>query len=376
MRTRANRAILATLTPVLVLGLGACTQAKSAAGTAITVDAKDDSCTLSVSETTTGDREFKITNNGTKVTEFYVITEEGMVVSEVENLTPGMTRSLFVKIKKPGNYEGNCKPGMVGDGITAALKVTGEAISTATDPKLHEAAQTYQKWVATEADELLAKTTEFVAAVKAKDVEKAKSLYAVARAPWERIEPVAESFGDLDPAIDGREDVIAEGLEFTGFHRLEKDLWVDGLQADSDAIADRLLADVTTIVTRAKSVELDGLQIANGAKELLDEMATGKITGEEDRYSHTDLFDFAANWEGSKKGVEVLRPVLDSKKAEFLADYDKAAATLDELIAKQKKGDGYALYDSVSKADIQALSDALTAVSEQVGKIGAALAQQ
>ena len=105
-------------------------------------------------------------------------------------------------------------------------------------------------------------------------------------------------------------------------------------------------------------------------------MATGKITGEEDRYSHTDLADFAANWEGSKKGVDVLRTVLDSKKADFLADYDRAAATLDGLIAEQKQGDGYARYDTVSTADIQALSDALTAVSEQVGKIGAALAQQ
>lgn len=373
MRIRATTALLV---PALALGLAACTQAKSASGSAITVDAKDDACTLSVSETTTGDREFKITNNGSKVTEFYVLTEDGMVVSEVENLTPGMTRSLFVKIKKPGDYQGNCKPGMVGDGITAALKVTGAAITTATDPKLAEAAKTYQAWVATEADELLTKTTEFVAAVKAKDVPRAKSLYAVARAPWERIEPVAESFGDLDPAIDGREDVMAEGKEFTGFHRLEKDLWVDGLKADSDAIADKLLADVTTIVTRAKSVELDGLQIANGAKELLDEMATGKITGEEDRYSHTDLADFAANWEGSKKGVEVLRPILDSKKAAFLADYDKAAATLDGLIAQQKTADGYALYDTVSKDGIKELSDALTAVGEQVGKIGAALAQQ
>ena len=373
MRTRAT---LALLTPALVLALGACTQAKSAAGTAIAVDATDDSCTLSVKETSTGDREFKVTNKGTKVTEFYVLTEEGMVVSEAENVTPGMTRSLFVKIKKPGAYQGNCKPGMVGDGITADFTVTGEAVTTETDPKLAEAAKTYQAWVATQSDELLAKTTEFVAAVKAKDVDKAKSLYAVARAPWERIEPVAESFGDLDPAIDGREDVIAEGLKFTGFHRLEKDLWVDGLQADSDAIADQLMADVTTIVEKAKGAELDGLKIANGAKELLDEMATGKITGEEDRYSHTDLADFAANWEGSKKGVEVLRPILDSKKAEFLTDYDKAAATLDGLIAKQKTADGYALYDTVSQADIKALSDALTAVGEQVGKIGAALASQ
>jgi iron uptake system component EfeO len=373
MRARATLALLA---PVLAFPLGACAPATSPSGSAIAVEATDDSCTLSASETTTGDREFTITNNGSKITEFYVVTEEGMVLSEVENLKPGATRSVHVTIKKPGQYAGTCKPGMVGDGISTTLTVAGESITTATDPKLEEAARTYQVWVAAQADELLTRTAEFVTAVKSGDVETAKSRYAVARAPWERIEPVAESFGDLDPAIDGREDVVAEGLEFTGFHRLEKDLWVDGLQADSSAIADKLLADVTTIVARAKDADLDGLKIANGAKELLDEMATGKITGEEDRHSHTDLADFAANWEGSKKGVDVLRPVLDSKKADFLADYDRAAATLDGLIAEQKQGDGYARYDTVSTADIQALSDALTAVSEQVGRIGAALAQQ
>ncbi|MCA0337340.1 MAG: EfeM/EfeO family lipoprotein [Actinobacteria bacterium] len=373
MRTRATTVLLA---PLLVVALGACTQAKSAGGSAITVDASDDACTMSTSTTTTGDREFRITNTGTKVTEFYVLTEDGMVVSEVENLTPGMTRSLHVTLKRPGAYKGNCKPGMVGDGIDAALAVTGDTITTDTDPKLEAAAGEYQAWVSAQADELLIRTAEFVAAVKAKDVAQAKSLYAVARAPWERIEPVAESFGDLDPAIDGREDVIAEGLEFTGFHRLEKDLWVDGLQADSDAIADRLLADVTTIVEKSKAADLDGLKIANGAKELLDEMATGKITGEEDRYSHTDLHDFAANWEGSKKGMEVLKPILTDRNQDLVADYNQAATTLDGLIAAQREGEGYRLYTDVPQAEIKALSDALTAVGEQVGRVGAALATQ
>ena len=108
-------------------------------------------------------------------------------------------------------------------------------------------------------------------AVEAGDVEQAKALFPVARTYWERIEPVAEIFGDLDPKIDGREEVVEEGMEFTGFHRLEKDLWVDGLQADSPAIADRLLSDIELLVDRAETLELTPLQLANGAKELLDE---------------------------------------------------------------------------------------------------------
>ena len=55
-------------------------------------------------------------------------------------------------------------------------------------------------------DALLDQDQEFVDAVKAGDVAKAKALFPVARTYWERIEPVAEIFGDLDPKIDGREE--------------------------------------------------------------------------------------------------------------------------------------------------------------------------
>ncbi len=90
---------------------------------------------------------------------------------------------------------------------------------------------------------------------------------------------------------------------------------VDGLQADSDKIADQLLVDVKEIVAKAKTVELTPLQLANGAKELLDEVATGKITGEEDRYSHTDLWDFRSNVDGSQAAIAALRPVVEQKDA-------------------------------------------------------------
>ncbi len=120
--------------------------------------------------------------------------------------------------------------------------------------------------------------------------------------------------------IDGREDVVDEGLKFTGFHRLEKDLWVDGLQSDSSAIADQLLTDVKEIVAKAKGVTLNPLQLANGAKALLDEVAVGKITGEEDRYSHTDLYDFDENVKGSKAAIDALRPVIKARDAALLTE--------------------------------------------------------
>ena len=182
---------------------------------------------------------------------------------------------------------------------------------------------------------------------------------------------MAESFGDLDPKIDGREDVVEEGLTFTGYHRLEKDLWVDGLKADSSAIADQLLADVKRSSRRPPAVELTALSIANGAKELLDEVATTKITGEEERYSHTDLADMKANLQGSQAALEVLRPVITERQPALAAALDQTLHRDQPGARPAQEGPEYATLTEVSADDVKALTVALDALSEEVAKVPA-----
>ncbi len=279
---------------------------------AITVNATDTACELSRTTAPAGQVKFTVTNSGSKVNEFYVYGQNDRVVGEVENISPGLTRDFVVDLSEPGTYQTACKPGMSGDGIRADFTVTGSAAAapTSTDGTLAAAVTKYQAFVSHEADELLEETTEFVALVKAGKVEEAKALYPNARSHWEEIEPVAESFGDLDPKIDGREEVVEDGMPFTGFHRLEKDLWADGLQADSPKIADQLLADVTELVEQAKAVKLNPLQLANGSKALLD---------------------------------------------------------------GQRAGDGFKTYDQLSPEEVKALSDAVNALSEPLSKLTAAV---
>ncbi len=335
----------------------------------ITVTATDTTCELSATTAKAGTVTFAVTNSGSKVNEFYLYAEGDRIVSEVENITPGLSRELKVEVTEPGTFTTSCKPGMVGDGIRGTFTVTGTAVKGSADSKVAKAITDYRAFVASEADEFVENTEAFVTAVKAGDVAGAKSLYAQARHPWEAIEPVAESFGDLDPKIDGREDVIADGLAFTGYHRLEKDLWKDGLQKDSSAIADRLLADVTEIAARSKTVEPTALSIATGAKALLDEVATGKITGEEERYSHTDLWDFDGNLEGSRQALAVLRPVIAERDPALQKALDARFTELSKLLSQHKTGAQYASYTALSDADLKALTVALDALSEQVSKV-------
>jgi iron uptake system component EfeO len=362
-----------------LLALAACTTSggtsgapsSSAAGGVISVEATDSQCAVSTTTAPAGTITFLVQNTGSKVTEFYVYGAGDRIVGEVENITPGVSRELKVEITEPGTFTTACKPGMLGDGIRAEFTVTGSAQPGSADQKVAKAIADYKSYVAEQSTQLVAGTEAFVAAVKAGDVAKAKSLYTPARQPWERIEPVAESFGDLDPKIDGREDVVEEGLPFTGYHRLEKDLWVDGLKPDSSAIADQLLADVKTIAEKATAVDFTALSIANGAKELLDEVATTKITGEEERYSHTDLADMKANLQGSQSALEVMRPVISERQADLATALDQSFTSINQALDQYQKGTDYAPLTDLAPDQVKDLTVKLDALSEQVAKVPA-----
>ncbi|BAL89660.1 putative M75-family peptidase [Actinoplanes missouriensis 431] len=370
---RLTAASAATL--LLLAGCGSSTDdAGGAAGDgSIAVAASDTTCDVAKAESAAGTVTFAIANKGNKVTEFYVYAPGDRVMGEVENIAPGLSRELHVELAA-GTYETACKPGMVGKGIRNGFTVTGSSAPLTEDAKLAQATKDYQRYVKSQTAALIEKTTEFVTAVKAGDAAKAKALFPVSRTYWERIEPVAEIFGDLDPAIDGREDGLEPGQDFTGYHRIEKDLWQTKDISKSGPIADKLLVDVQKIVDQANSAALSPLQLANGAKELLDEVATGKITGEEDRYSHTDLWDFAANVEGSQAAIAALRPALEEKDPALVKTLDEKFAAVEASLEKHRAGDGWKLHNQLTEADLKVLSDHINALAEPISKVAALVA--
>jgi iron uptake system component EfeO len=379
---------LATATAVLAaLALTGC-QAKEdskpadqgkGAPAEITVTASDSACELSGNEGATGAHTFVITNNGNKVTEFYVYGEGERVMGEVENISPGLQRKLIVQLTEPGTYQTACKPGMVGDGIRGDFKVTGATVQIDTQGKFKEASDSYKRYVNSQTDALITATQVFVDAVKKGDVNAAKAQFPVARTYYERIEPVAESFpDDLDPRIDLREADLEPGQKWTGFHRLEKDLWVTGPQPDSNAMADQLMAEVKELDNgvKAPAWTIDSTQIAGGAQGLLDEIAASKITGEEDTFSHTDLWDFKANVEGSQTAVASLRPILDERNAELGKKVDQRFTEVEALLEKYRQGDGFVSYDKVTEPQRQELSRAIDALSKEVSQVQGVIAPQ
>ncbi|UUU21541.1 iron uptake system protein EfeO [Streptomyces sp. DSM 40750] len=384
MRPLRFSVVTAAATVAALTAVTGCTE-KSSAGAdgVIAVTATDTGCEVSKKEFPAGHVELDIENKGSKVTEVYILFPDDRVVTERENIGPGTKQKVTAEVKA-GEYQIACKPGMKGDGIRQDVTATGSGKVAERDPRLDKAVASYRKYAQTQADETIPLVKVFAEAVKDGDVEAAKKAYAPSRIGWERTEPVAESFGDIDPKVDLREDGLEEGRadentekDWTGWHRLERSLWKDGKLTDRDSeLADQLVTDLEDWQNRVGKAEITPTSMANGAKELLDEVATGKVTGEEERYSHTDLVDFKANVEGAEESYELLKSVAAENDPELTKELDQQFAALDTLLDKyraDKTGYDFVSYEKVGADGRKELSDAVNALAEPLSQLAAAV---
>ena len=370
--------------------VAACTEnAKDSGGDSgdarwVSVTSTDDSCDVSSAEVPSGTVTFDVTNEGSKVTEFYLLGEDGLrIVGEVENVGPQLSRQLVVNAPA-GTYFTACKPGMKGDGIRAHFTVTrsgNEPVVSTDDQQLVDAAlANYSTYVQDQSDQLVTKTQQFVDLYKAGDDDAARALYPEARTHWERIETVAESFGDLDPRTDAREADLEPGQKWTGWHLIEKDLWPQlavnytPLTPKQRAFyADDLMQNITTLDARVQKLDYTVDQIANGSRGLLEEVAAGKVTGEEEYWSHTDLWDFQANVDGARVGFEGLKPIVEQKDPELAKTLTTRFAELQTLLDAQRTDTGFTFYDQLTPEEIKDLANAVNALSEPLSQLTGAV---
>lgn len=392
-------AATAVALPALLVG---CTDKQDPAE-AIAVTSTDDSCELATTEARTGVVNFQVTNNGTKVTEFYVYANNNRVLGEVENIGPGLSGTLTVDILEPGSYGVACKPGMVGRGIRTQIDVAGEAQEATQAPAdVNAAKKRYLEYVRGQLDGLTAQVGTFVDAIKGGELDAARAQFGQVRTFYERIEPVAESFPDLDPAIDMRWDDTEDGTQpFTGFHRLERFLWpprpeqigdAPGQVSAADAaaaqandtpeaigpVADELLANVTTLRDEVSKPDFtfETRSFVQGPQALIDEVAATKVDGEEDRYSHTDLWDFAANVDGSETLIAELQPIISEKNPGLMDTITAQFAAIRDTIEEFRDGDGYVSYTEVDDAARKDLSNKIDALSASLSQVPALVLEQ
>ena len=297
------------------------------------------------------------------------------ILGEQENLTPGLSGGFSLTIQ-PGTYQVSC-PGASQPHWT--FTVTGKATgpSSQSNPQLATAVQGYAGYVKQNTADLVSHTQAFCQAINAQDMNQAKVLYPQARVYYERIEPVAEVWGSLDTSIDGRwENPVTVKSQFTGFHRIEQMLWQDNSLTGASAMCAGLVKNEQQLLTLVSKAQYNPLEMGSGATDLINEAGTSKISGEEERYSNTDLPVFAANVEASTKVVTLLQPYLQGKDSGLVPLIQQRDATVQKLLANLRATPGYdqtgyVEYTTVTKADRRQLSAAVNALAEAMSQMSA-----
>ena len=233
----------------------------------------------------------------------------------------------------------------------------------------------YKKFVEEQIDMLLKDTENFAQLLKDGKLDEAKKAYPLIRMAYERSEPIAESFGESDIKIDYRLADFKEEFKteegWKGFHRIEKILWEENTTKGTEKYADELVNDIKELKAKITTIEVTPDLMLTGAIDLLNEVSTQKITGEEEIFSHTDLYDFRANIEGAQKIFELFRPKLEKKDAKLVATLDTEFKAVNDLLNKYMIDDKhYKLYTDLTKEDTKALAEAVTKLGEPLSQMG------
>lgn len=344
------------------------------------VDGKDQ-CVPDFSAAPAGPVTFTISNKDASGVSEVELLSDKRILGERENIIPGLKAVNFTVTLAGGEYQLYC-PGATTE--TKPFTVTGDAAPAASGGVaglLKEGTEGYAKYVSGQVDSLVLAAAALQKAVDSGDVAASQQAYAAARPFFERIEPVAESFPDLDPALDLRVADVEPGAEWTGFHPLEKDLFeTKAITEKSKALAAGIVKNVGTLKTLTAELEYKPEELANGASGLLEEVQSSKITGEEEAYSKLDLVDFAANVEGSQQAFEYLKPALKEIDATLTEQIATQFETVTTALADYKDPaalGGWKPYtEELKKTDaakltqlIQALQAPLAKISEKVATV-------
>ena len=348
----------------------------------VVVNIHPHSCEPNALTVPAGRASFRIVNRSDRAVEWEIL-DGVLVLEERENIAPGLSQVINANLA-PGDYTITC--GLLSN-PRGTLHVTPTAASdAAAKAKPSMVAfigplSEFRVYLSSQGTALIKAATALEQAIEAGDLSQAQALYVPARAAYQRIAPAAQRLAELDNAINARADYFEKREQdpaFIGFHRLEYALFqqrnLDGLTP----VAQRLTRDVTTLKQQLLAEPLPPEQLVSIVVRNLYTLADVRASsGEEERYSHTDLNGFAANLDVARKVVELLRPLLNKSAADVLPKIDSALAAFDSELNGLKVKDGYASYDSVSAeqrkqiADkAQALADALDTIDPALGLSG------
>lgn len=344
-----------------------------------------DTCLLDHASAATGPVTFTVSNtDSTGITEIELLSD-ARILGEKENLAPGLAPVTFTATLSGGTYQIYC-PGA--DPETQPFTVTGRAAATptgSTQVVLADGVTGYAAYVRGVITDMQGAVAQLRTAVDSGDVVASKKAYATLRPYYEKVESDVEGFiepgadptknaGNLDYLVDMRGSNLDPEVGWTGMHAIERDLWQGGaITPQTKKYAADLQTDIGKLTAVARTLTYKPEDLANGAAGLLEEVQSGKITGEEEAFSHLDLVDFSANVEGAQQAFSFLEPGLmtidPALTAQITAQFTLVRNQLSTYRDASQLG-GFKPYTAALRAtDAAALSKAVQGLQDPLSRI-------
>ncbi|RPA65340.1 peptidase M75 family protein [Gordonia oryzae] len=382
-------------TAVAIVGVAACSSSddgdSSSATKTVTVEMTNDGCKVTPDKVDAGPITFEIKNTNAAAVSEVELLQDGKILAERENIAPGMAATSFSHKLDGGTYQLYC-PGATTEKTTFTVTGTATRATGSVPDQLNAAAAEYKQYVITQANSLTTSTQNLVDAVDSGDLAAAKDAYIKARPYYERIEPIAGSFCangasdcstdkavNLDVAIDARPDALGPGDTWQGFHVIEKQLWEAGNLDGMKPVAATVLTNVKDLqrLVNEPSFTIKPADIINGAGDLLDEVSTSKLTGEEEAYSHIDFVDMQANIEGSQQAFAIVKTALNEIDPQLTTTIQQAFDRVNSLIDSFRDPNGpggFKPFNDVTEQQKREMATAIIAVKDPLSQAGGKIA--
>ncbi|HWK75795.1 MAG TPA: iron uptake system protein EfeO [Povalibacter sp.] len=344
---------------------------------AITITIRNNVCEPNEITVPAGRTTFTILNQSQRALEWEIL-DGVMVVEERENIAPGFSQTMTVKLQ-PGEFDITC--GLLSN-PRGRLHVTPSATSDAeaARPSLVAyvgALAEYRVFLALEAGMLEENAQALSDAIRAGDADQARALYVPAHQAYKRIEPMAELFADLDARLNARAEYFEQreaDPAFTGFHRIEYGLF-GATQSDVKAlvpVAEQLLGDIAQLRERLRSLNVPPQRLASASAKLLGRVADNLPAGGEDHYAHAEAANLQGTLDGTRKIAELLSPLLGKAAPELDRTIEQRLDQLSAALDPYRQADGFKLA-VLDQAQRQRLVEAVRALAEAFGGVNAAL---
>jgi high-affinity iron transporter len=285
-----------------------------------------------------GRARFAVANRSGHVATIYLFrATSGAIVGQIGALEPGRTRMLTVRLR-PGPYAWGCDlrgmPRHVSD--AARVPVHGQLGGPGPKPiplltgEIAGQMRTYRGNVARQIGVLQAQVATLVQDLRNRDLAASESAWLTAHLTWLDIgqdDGAYGAFGDLGRQIDGTAAGLVDGTAdpgFTGFHRVEFDLWRLGDLAAATRDAAVLASRVQVLARQKLATELPLTPLGLSTwtlrpHEILEDALRDSLSGNDDYGSGTGLASVTADVAITHELLTLLEPALAPRSPRLVA---------------------------------------------------------